>query len=76
MAKKVNSNKRKTTNNYGKRLVKEANLADSRNQFPSILSEHLSKQIILIAVVVVLIIYLFMNLDKVGEFLNKLIAIA
>ena len=75
MAKKVNSNKRKTTNNYGKRLVKEANLADSRNQFPSILSEHLSKQIILIAVVVVLIIYLFMNLDKVGEFLNKLIAI-
>lgn len=40
-----------------------------------LLKEHLTKQIILLAVIVVLIIFLFMNLDKIGEFLHRLVEI-
>ena len=47
----------------------------SDSPFGDLLKEHLTKQIILLAVIVVLIIFLFMNLDKVGAFINRLVEI-
>lgn len=57
------------------RFFKEEKFKKIKNPFSELMHEHLSKQIILVAVIVVLIIFLFMNLDKVGEFINKLVNI-
>ena len=57
------------------RFFKDEHFKSLKNPFSDVLKEHLSKQIILIAIIVVLIIFLFMNLDKVGEFVNRLIEI-
>ena len=75
MAKKVSSNKKRINKQDDIRTFDVDSYNESGNPFSNVLREHLSKQIILIAVVVVLIIYLFMNLDKVGEFINKLVSI-
>ena len=57
------------------RFFKDEHFKSLKNPFSDVLREHLSKQIILIAIIVVLIIFLFMNLDKVGEFIYRLIEI-
>ena len=59
----------------GMKFFKDEKFEKIENPVGELLKEHLTKQIILLAVIVVLIIFLFMNLDKIGEFLNRLVEI-
>ena len=75
------ANKRSTKKNSNSKLhdemkfFKDEKFKKIKNPFSEVMHEHLSKQIILVAIIVVLIIFLFMNLDKVGAFIQKLIGI-
>ena len=76
MPKNVNSKTKKTNRQQDEmRFFKDEKFEKVSNPFTEVFKEHLSKQIILIAIIVVLIIFLFMNLDKVGAFINRLIQI-
>ena len=57
------------------RFFKEEKFKKTKNPFAELFKEHLSKQFILAIIVIVLTIYLFMNLDKVGAFINSLVQI-
>lgn len=59
----------------GMKFFKDEKFEKIKNPVGDLLKEHLTKQIILLAVIVVLIIFLFMNLDKIGSFINRLIEI-
>ena len=67
--------KKNTKANDDMRFFKDEHFKSIKNPFSDVLKEHLSKQIILIAIIVVLMIFLFMNLNKVGEFVNRLVEI-
>ena len=59
----------------GMKFFKDDKYNNISSPVGDLLKEHLTKQIILLAVIVVLIIFLFMNLDKIGEFLHRLVEI-
>lgn len=76
MAKKISRKTNKNAKIHDEmKFFKEEKFKKIKNPFSEVMHEHLSKQIILVAIIVVLIIFLFMNLDKVGEFINKLVNI-
>ena len=56
----------------GMKFFKDEKFEKIENPVGDLLKEHLTKQIILLAVIVVLIIFLFMNLDKIGSFITRL----
>ena len=79
MAKKGNikilNKKRKSISNLDECSFESYEDKKAGNPFSSLLKEHLSKQIILVALIVVLIIFLFMNFDKICLFISRLIDI-
>ena len=56
-------------------VFKEASFEPKENPFVELFKEHLPKQIVLIAFIVVFIIFLFLNLNSIGSFFNKLVSI-
>lgn len=72
---KVSKEAEEMLKHNGMKFFDDEKFEKTDNPFGDLLKEHLTKQIILLAVIVVLIIFLFMNLDKIGAFLNKLVEI-
>lgn len=73
--KKLSKEAKEMLEHSGLKFFQDEKFEKVRNPFGDLLKEHLTKQIILIAVIVVLIIALFLNLDKIGVFANRLLQI-